>query len=210
MRTTVSTISNVCVLPAVLLVLAGCSPDRSTQRGQQGPRETSWRVVAEEDLDDTQRRQQAVALQARVELFQMLSMRLAEVLTESGPVSAIAVCKSEAPQMASGVSQSLDVKIGRTSHRLRNSENKPPDWARPLVDQQVSEPQFVVFEDRRLGALLPIQLQAACELCHGPKNEIVPDVRAALVTHYPQDKAVDFREGDLRGWFWVEVPATED
>jgi hypothetical protein len=28
----------------------------------------------------------------------------------------------------------------------------------------------------------------------------------ALAARYPDDRATGFAPGDLRGWFWVEVP----
>jgi len=31
-------------------------------------------------------------------------------------------------------------------------------------------------------------------------------VREQLSTHYPDDAATGYQAGDLRGWFWVEVP----
>jgi hypothetical protein len=191
------------------LLVAGChsaSPEPSTEHE---PNAVAYRVLDVDQLDQQQQRQQQVALEARDELFQRLSTRLTEVLTESGPTSAIQVCKSDAPQLASEVSEQCGVRIGRTANRLRNPDNEPPAWARQLVQQQVADPQVVALEDRQLGVLLPIYLKAACVLCHGPKEEIVPDVRASLVAHYPQDQATGFREGDLRGWFWVEVPAQD-
>jgi len=27
-----------------------------------------------------------------------------------------------------------------------------------------------------------------------------------LAAKYPMDQATGFKEGDLRGWFWIEVP----
>lgn len=32
-----------------------------------------------------------------------------------------------------------------------------------------------------------------------------PAVRAELRDRYPRDEAVGFTEGEIRGWFWVEV-----
>jgi hypothetical protein len=32
-------------------------------------------------------------------------------------------------------------------------------------------------------------------------------VKEALAEHYPEDQATGFQEGDLRGWFCIEVPA---
>ena len=39
----------------------------------------------------------------------------------------------------------------------------------------------------------------------GPAEEIDAEVMAALAEHYPDDQAVAFAEGDLRGWFWIEA-----
>lgn len=191
------------------LLVVGCHTRSAPPSTENEPDGATFRVLAVDQLDQQQQRQQQVALDARDELFQRLSARLTEVLTESGPTSAIQVCKSDAPQLASEVSEQFGVRIGRTAHRLRNPDNTAPAWAQQPVQQQVAEPQIVALEDRQLGVLLPIHLKAACVLCHGPKEEINPDVRASLVTHYPQDQATGFREGDLRGWFWVEVPAQD-
>ena len=49
-------------------------------------------------------------------------------------------------------------------------------------------------------------MQAACLACHGPAEQIAPDVKELLAREYPSDQATGFQEGDLRGWFWVEVP----
>jgi hypothetical protein len=32
--------------------------------------------------------------------------------------------------------------------------------------------------------------------------------KAALGARYPRDQAIGFAPGDLRGWSWVAVPAT--
>jgi len=47
----------------------------------------------------------------------------------------------------------------------------------------------------------------ACVVCHGDPAQIPDAVLAALAARYPDDRATGFAEGDLRGWFWVEVPA---
>jgi hypothetical protein len=31
-------------------------------------------------------------------------------------------------------------------------------------------------------------------------------VRKVLAERYPADKGLGFTEGEIRGWFWVEVP----
>ena len=44
-----------------------------------------------------------------------------------------------------------------------------------------------------------------CLTCHG--SSLAPDVAAQISDLYPQDRAVGFEAGDLRGVFWLEFPA---
>ena len=189
-----------------VLALVGCGSESSVPSVPSGPVSPVAPVVDADSMNDLQREQQQIALSAREALFQRLSARLMEVLGESGPSRAIQVCKVDAPRLAAEVGQEFGVSIGRTSDRLRNPQNSPPPWAQQSVDRQVAEPQFFALDEDRLAALLPIHTMTACVLCHGPKDQIVPEVRAALVSHYPEDQAIGFHEGDLRGWFWIDVP----
>ena len=65
---------------------------------------------------------------------------------------------------------------------------------------------MIALADGHLGVLLPIRLKAQCLMCHGPKEQVLPDVQAAIGRAYPNDQATGFQEGDLRGWFWLSVP----
>ena len=127
-------------------------------------------------------------------------------MKSDGPAKAIAVCSKEAGPMAKIIGKEQGVRIGRTSLKLRNPANTPPDWASQLANKTATEPQFVKVDDNTIGALLPIKLQQKCLTCHGPVDSIATDVRSQLAALYPDDTATGFQEGDLRGWFWVEVP----
>lgn len=151
--------------------------------------------------------QKELALAARDAMASQLMGKLMETLGSAGPAAAIGVCRQAAPQIASETGQKFGVAMGRTSFRLRNPKNAPPAWAEPLVAKQVAEPEFVSLPEGQLGALLPIRLKPECLLCHGPKEQILPELREALATNYPSDQATGFQAGDLRGWFWVTVPA---
>ncbi len=37
----------------------------------------------------------------------------------------------------------------------------------------------------------------------------MPEVKASIVSNYPNDTAAGFAEGDHRGYFWIEFP-TQD
>jgi len=189
----------IATLTALLLVVHGCL--QSTQ--DMGK---AWTVVTEEEMTPEQTDQREKALTARDAMFKSLKGRLTDVIASEGPAMAISVCSNEAPQIAELISKKYGLKIGRTSFRLRNTANKPPAWAQQLVAHRLNEPTYLT-QKGKLVALLPIRMQAPCLLCHGPEDTIPTPVKDAIVKHYPKDQATGFREGDLRGWFAVEVPA---
>ena len=142
-------------------------------------------------------------------MFAELSGALMGAIETDGPSAAINVCRCEAPQVAKRISKQHGVEIGRTSFRLRNAKNTPPAWARALVDAEVGENAYASGSDGRLGVLLPIRLQNPCLTCHGDAAAIAEDVRAEIERWYPDDEAMGFKQGDLCGYFWIEVPAAE-
>lgn len=144
---------------------------------------------------------------ARTDLAARLSKRLQEVIASDGLEAAIRVCQGEAPALAAEVGKAHGVRLGRTSFKLRNIGNAVPDWARAAVAAKQAEPAFTAAPDGGLRALMPIRTGQACLACHGPAETLAPGVRKALGAAYPLDQATGFQAGDLRGWFWVEVPA---
>lgn len=125
-----------------------------------------------------------------------------------GPVEAIAACQIEAPEIAAGLSRD-GVRVGRTSHRLRNPTNASPDWVKPILDAYLADasnraPRTVVLPDGQSGYVEPIIAQPLCLTCHG--KTLAPAVASRIKELYPEDEAVGFEVGDLRGAFWVVSP----
>jgi len=124
-----------------------------------------------------------------------------------GPRKAIDVCRARAPELAKSAG-SDSVRVGRTSHKLRNPSNAPADWMKPLLDHYLAHPEdhaprAVRINNGHTGYVEPIFMQSKCLICHG--ESIAPTVRAALDEMYPDDRATGFRDGDFRGLFWVEM-----
>ena len=190
-------------------VLVGCTetstPPQPTANEVPAVEEPStWEIVEEENLNEAQVAQRDRALAARDALMGKLKKRLMEVVSTDGLPAAIAVCKGDAPRLAKEVSKERALSIGRTSHRLRNTANQPPAWAKALVEDKIADPTYLTSRDS-LAALLPIPTGPMCLNCHGPEDGIAADVKKALNEQYPDDQATGFEEDDLRGWFWVEV-----
>ena len=188
-------------LVLVLLTVSGCNPTQPPPTGG-----SSQSTSTSESPPKATVTPKELAVAARDALQKKLGVRLLEAMGTGGPPAAIEVCSREASRIADRVGNECGVKIGRTSFKLRNLRNTPPEWAVPLIEQRPTEPQFVELADRHTGALFPILLKVQCLACHGPKDQIAEDVREQLAKLYPDDHAIGFNDGDLRGWFWVEVP----
>ena len=128
---------------------------------------------------------------------------------EEGPAAAIQVCRVQAPGIADALSVD-GVRMGRSSHKLRNPDNTAPDWVNPIMQVYLDDPasrtpRAVELADDRWGYIEPIMVQPLCLTCHG--SELAPDVAGRIAELYPDDEATGFEAGDLRGVFWLEFDA---
>ena len=145
----------------------------------------------------------ALLLPFKVELKAALQNGLAD-----GPAAAIDACRVEAPEIAERHSAN-GIRLGRSSHRLRNPANEGPEWIRETLDIYVSnpdlrEPVVVDLGPDRTGYIEPILTAPVCLTCHG--TSVPNELRNTIDAHYPEDRATGFKTGDLRGVFWVEFP----
>jgi len=140
-----------------------------------------------------------------------LLWELNSALEQGGPVLAIKSCHIDAARVSQRVGREEGLAAGRTSDRLRNPLNAPRPWAAPIVKANAGRrardvPGFAVDLGDKVGVLRPIAHRARCGSCHGPSGQFSSAIRAELQARYPSDRAVGFDEGDIRGWYWVEIP----
>jgi hypothetical protein len=198
--------------PFAALLLAACSPvrddaGRSAAADTPGGETLPAQGTAAQSVDIVP----TAATRRGAERLAPFKKNLMEALRsglEAGPVSAIEVCQVQAPAIAASLSVD-GVRVGRSSHRLRNPSNTPPDWVAPIMDEyrasgSTPSPRAVALGDGRTGYVEPIILQPLCVTCHG--NNVPADVQARIDELYPEDEATGFDVGDLRGVFWLEYP----
>lgn len=139
-----------------------------------------------------------------------LITQLKQALEEGGPVKAIKVCNSEAPEIAAKLSNQYDWKIGRTSLKTRNPKNNPDEWETKVLQQFEQRKQngedistLESYETTAKGFryMKAIPTKGLCLTCHG--DAIPESVKATLVELYPEDKATGFKAGDIRGAFSI-------
>jgi len=148
---------------------------------------------------------EAAAQTALLPLKQGLKGALEKALVD-GPAAAVDVCRLEAPRITAA-SGAPGVRVGRTSHRLRNPANAPAAWLQPLLDEYVkawpglTTGRVVDLGAEGVGYVEPIPMQPLCVTCHG--SQVEPELLAHIRERYPDDRAVGFEVGDLRGLLWV-------
>ena len=174
------------------------------------PAHRSWRIgEAPPQVRDSVSRADLVI----VAMQDAVLRELTSALASGDTASALAFCHVDAGAAARRIAAAEHVAAGRTSDRLRNPANAPRPWAAALVAANAGKRSkdvdgFVVDLGDRIGVLRPISQRAMCAACHGPADAIAPEVRTAVARRYPTDRATGFNEGEIRGWFWVEMPLT--
>jgi len=150
-------------------------------------------------------------------LAENLKPTLVEALKSGGPVAAIEACQAAAPGIADAQSAAHGAKVGRTALLVRNPANAPDAWERKVLESFAAKidaganPDTVDFGETieaggrkqfRYMKAIPMAAEP-CMLCHG--GELKPEIAAEIAKRYPQDKAVGFVPGKLRGAFTVTL-----
>jgi len=106
-----------------------------------------------------------------------------------------------------------NIRVYRTALKYRNPENKPDATDTKVMEQMEAaikagsfkKKPMVVDVDGKERVYVPLLTQKACLKCHGPAEKIDSKVRETIAKKYPDDKAVGFKEGDLRGVIVAEI-----
>lgn len=156
---------------------------------------------------------------------QSLPPRLLAVLQQEmargGPAGAIEVCREQAPELARAASQQSGWSLRRVSLRQRNPKAAPDAWERAALEDfdrraAAQEPPAtleraeVTLENgqrvQRYIRALPVM--EACTVCHGSADRLSPAVVARLKALYPDDRAIGYRTGEIRGAITLRRPAS--
>lgn len=140
--------------------------------------------------------------------FKALSEKLTEQMKLGGPAQAIPFCNVEAMPLTQQLSDEFNVTIKRTSDKLRNQENKPAkreleiinNYHKLISEKQEISPIVEVDSNNKKHYYAPITVKANCLACHGKIEEFVSIKTDSIIKSlYPNDKAIGYNEGDLRG-----------
>jgi hypothetical protein len=168
-----------------------------------------------EQMDEAKMEAQMATYRSTLNDFGVaLQSELKAAMKTGGPLKAIEVCQTKAPQISAEFSQKAGFEITRTSLKPRNADNAPDTWEVAVLKQ--FEKRKVAGEDpkklefievvnadgqSKVRYMKAIPTAEVCLICHG--SEISEDVQAKLKALYPSDKATGFETGDLRGAFSI-------
>lgn len=144
-----------------------------------------------------------------------LKGELQKAMKAGGPIQALSVCKEQAPKIAQRLSKQTGWKIHRTS--LKSRATKPDAWEKrmmlsfeqrhsdgdkfkKLFNQDVTE----VHGQASFRYIQAIETKGMCLACHG--ENIAPEIADKIAKLYPEDNAVGFKTGDIRGAFSIIQP----
>jgi len=149
----------------------------------------------------------------------MLSLQgeLFAAMKSGGPVMAVDVCRVKAPQIATATATGTPWKIARTALKVRNSRNAPDAWETAKLEEfktrlaageelPAIETFEVVEEEGRstFRYMKAIGTTSPCLNCHG--SSLKPEIASKVKELYPEDQAVGFAAGQLRGAFTLSRP----
>ncbi len=140
--------------------------------------------------------------------FQVLSGELQAALQEGGVQNAAAYCHLQASPIIDSLNQVYQVGISRVTDRFRNHGNQAQEldltvmegYRQQIKDGRELQPHLEVSEGEIIY-YAPIVIQnPMCLLCHGDPGKTIQDPDYDFIhSKYPEDMAVGYQLGDLRG-----------
>ena len=156
----------------------------------------------------------AAGSQISMATFKSLSGELRAALEEGGVPQAVPYCQVKGLPVADSLSRSFGVSIRRVTDRIRN----PLDTMNALESEVFDGYLAAVANDEDLVPVVrgfepdayyfaPIVLQDMCLKCHGaPVTDIAPADHELIRQLYPEDQAIGYKPGDLRGMWSIRFP----
>lgn len=144
--------------------------------------------------------------------FTELSSRLQAAMQEGGVTLAVEYCQLNAFPLVDSLSKVHGADIRRTTLKVRNPKDKPSALEQEVLETYAQQdakgetigPIVKALEDQEVAFFAPIRTNAFCLQCHGKPGETLKEEDYALIRqHYPEDKAIGYQDGDLRGMWSI-------
>ncbi|NND34403.1 MAG: DUF3365 domain-containing protein [Saprospiraceae bacterium] len=185
-----------------LVLLFACTSNTSESENKEGDQRELEARYLEKGIDVT------------AKTFKTMSGHLMQAMQEGGIANAVKFCNLNAYALVDSIARSQNVTIKRTSHKLRNKKNGPdPDEEKVIQDyltqNEIPAPR-VRIQEKSIRYFAPIHVIDNCLKCHGTFNSTLKSSDYAVIQElYPEDQAIGFEVGDLRGIWSLEFARNE-
>jgi hypothetical protein len=145
-------------------------------------------------------------------LASQLQGTLKPAMKNGGAIEAIEVCYNLAGPLTDKVSAESDWLVSRTALKVRNEANHADAWERQVLEKfeqrkaagedikTMEYSEWIVRDDRSVYRYMKaIPTGELCLKCHG--SNLDSAVLTSLKKSYPNDRAIGFNNGDIRGAF---------
>lgn len=141
-----------------------------------------------------------------------IKSELQNAIKEGGLEYALAFCNVNAMPITDSLSLNEKVHIRRLAKKYRNPLNETDENESRLYKSYVINwisgkplaPMVFPGENNHPVFLEPIKVESVCLNCHGTVGEqINPELAKKIAELYPNDKAIDFKAGELRGMWSI-------
>lgn len=169
----------------------------------------SWAVDTEQL---TQKSREAIKT-----LGSELKSTLQASMKANGPMESISVCNIDASKISQKISDEKGLMVARTSVKYRNFANKPDAWESSVLEQfeqrktkgealkTMDYSEVTEYRGKKVFRYMKvIPTGDVCLSCHG--NNLAEPLAKKILSIYPDDKAIGFKKGDIRGAFTVIQP----
>jgi hypothetical protein len=166
--------------------------------------------------DDGTQQALTEARQVAIELAEKVRGLLLQEIEKGGMVGAVRICSELAQQITLEFNARTGHDVRRVSLKYRNPKNIPDAYELRKLEEfallnrrkELADEYFEVVEEQNkkyLRYMKPLVVLPLCTTCHGPKENIPPEIKSILAERYPDDRATGFLVGDLRGAISVKV-----
>ena len=197
------------ILAFALLACKG----EGAKKGQDSP-ESEKKAEFQAGPSHTTEDYRETGLQYAMAVQATLGKTLQQKIKGEGTLGAIEFCNLNALAITDSLSRELGATISRITDRPRNPQNRATDeevklmtrYREDLADGHTPE-GLVALRDSTIHFYYPIVTNSLCLQCHGtPQSEIAPEVYSEIQERYPQDRAIAYSAGELRGLWKVAFP----
>jgi len=134
-------------------------------------------------------------------------------------LGAMGFCSSSAEVISNDINKELpeNILVRRTALKIRNDNNQPDEIDEKVmneyqasIDAKTFKPTDikVVVDGNTTRVYKALVTEKVCLKCHG--TNIIAPIAKEIKTHYPEDRAIGFTEGSLRGVIVAEISKVED